>query len=405
MSNLNRIKVVDYTLGRSDSEDVNTDVPFTENFEKTRTIQQANVVLGAYVNRNYKDMQNKADKDEIPTKLSELTNDVGYITDGDIPSKTSDLTNDGEDGINPFITNQVNDLANYTNNTDLSTLLSGKASTTDLNNVKSAIDYKSINYMGNVVVESIRSKNMFDKNSMVYSTNAYLPYNTSDTQLKFINILAGVLVIKLNEGKTYTISKIAAGRFRCGFTNTPTPALDTNNVITSKVNDDTGASITFTVPTNNPYFVCNFYSTDQTADVNVGYNNILNSIQIEEGTTATTYTPYQNLGGMENYSSEEVVIGTFLGKPLYRKVIEFGNLPNITTKNVNHNISNLDKIINLYGNAYDSNSTTSFPLPFTSLSSLNYCIALYATSSTVSLQTGIDRSNLTGYIVIEYTKN
>lgn len=30
----------------------------------------------------------------IPTKVSDLSNDVGYITDADVPEKTSDLTND-----------------------------------------------------------------------------------------------------------------------------------------------------------------------------------------------------------------------------------------------------------------------------------------------------------------------
>lgn len=31
---------------------------------------------------------------DIPTELSELTNDVGFITSADVPTKTSDLTND-----------------------------------------------------------------------------------------------------------------------------------------------------------------------------------------------------------------------------------------------------------------------------------------------------------------------
>lgn len=195
MSELNKLKVVDFTAGRLSSDDINTNIPFRDNFDKTRTIQQANAVIGAYVNRNYKDMQNKADKDEIPTKLSELENDSGYITSDDIPTKTSDLTNDGTDGEHPFITaddipsiptktsdltndgangidpfitagdiptdlssynndvgyitssdiptdlssynndvgyitNSVNDLTNYTNNTTLTSLLSGKASKT-----------------------------------------------------------------------------------------------------------------------------------------------------------------------------------------------------------------------------------------------------------------------------------
>lgn len=147
MSELNRLKVVDFTAGRLSSDDINTDIPFSDNFNKTRTIQQANAVIGAYVNRNYVDMQNKADIDDVPTKLSELDNDVGYITTGDIPTKTSELSNDGADGVNPFITandipsdissfnndvgyitNTVNDLTNYTDNTTLSGLLNAKAS-------------------------------------------------------------------------------------------------------------------------------------------------------------------------------------------------------------------------------------------------------------------------------------
>ena len=44
----------------------------------------------------------------IPTNVSELTNDAGYITSADIPTKTSDLTNDSG-----FITNSVSNLTNY----------------------------------------------------------------------------------------------------------------------------------------------------------------------------------------------------------------------------------------------------------------------------------------------------
>lgn len=63
----------------------------------------------------------------IPTKVSELTNDAGYITNANIPTKTSDLTNDSgfitssslptktSDLTNDsgYITNSVNNLTNY----------------------------------------------------------------------------------------------------------------------------------------------------------------------------------------------------------------------------------------------------------------------------------------------------
>lgn len=170
---------------------------------------------------------------------------------------------------------------------------------TNLNAIQTNVEnvFNGIEPMGNVVVDSIRSKNMFDKNSMVYTRNGYLPFDTSNTRLaNFGGVGPATLVIKLEAGKTYTMSKIAGARFRAGFTNTPTPPLDTDNVITRIPNNDTGTSMTFTVPSGNVYFVCNFFSQDQTVDANIGYENMLNTIQIEEGTTATSYSPYQGLG-------------------------------------------------------------------------------------------------------------
>lgn len=39
----------------------------------------------------------------IPTNNNQLTNGAGYITSSSLPTSTSDLTNDGEDGTNPFV--------------------------------------------------------------------------------------------------------------------------------------------------------------------------------------------------------------------------------------------------------------------------------------------------------------
>lgn len=160
MSELNKLKVVDFTAGRLSSDDINTNIPFAENFDKTRTIQQANAVIGAYVNRNYVDMQNKANKDEIPTKVSELDNDVGYITTGDIPTKTSQLENDSGfitsasvptkvselDNDSGFITKDVNDLTNYTTTTVLNgTIGTINTSITNINTTLSGLTNYSLN--------------------------------------------------------------------------------------------------------------------------------------------------------------------------------------------------------------------------------------------------------------------
>lgn len=49
-----------------------------------------------------------AEQGDIPTKVSDLTNDSGFITSADLPTKLSDLTND-----EGFIDNTVNNLVNY----------------------------------------------------------------------------------------------------------------------------------------------------------------------------------------------------------------------------------------------------------------------------------------------------
>ena len=104
----------------------------------------------------------------------------------------------------------------------------------------------------------------------------------------------------------------------------------------------------------------------------------------------------------EIYSTEEVRIGTWLGKPLYRKVIDFGALPNTTNKQVNNNVTNISTVVRAYG--YATNGTNYFPIPFANTTA-NQSITLVAHKTNVEITTGIDRSAYsTCYITIEYTK-
>lgn len=138
-------------------------------------------------------------------------------------------------------------------------------------------------------------KNLFNKNTDVLNGNYYLPGNMSSTRIMtaISSTMARTLLVRLQEGQTYTIQKKASARFRFGFTTTDNPAPNTDGVITSRLaGADTASSVTFTVPNGSPYFVCNFFSDDQTADAQNGYDTIVNSIQIELGPTATTFEPY-----------------------------------------------------------------------------------------------------------------
>ena len=101
-------------------------------------------------------------------------------------------------------------------------------------------------------------------------------------------------------------------------------------------------------------------------------------------------------------SLSEQVVGEWIdGKPLYRKVINFGAGPNNTTRSVAHNITNLKKIIHLSGFGQSTLNNGGITLPHASPSP----IALYADNTNVTLNS---QQNATAYnpcyIWIEYTK-
>lgn len=91
------------------------------------------------------------------------------------------------------------------------------------------------------------------------------------------------------------------------------------------------------------------------------------------------------------------------GRTIYRKVIDCGALPNATTKNTAHNISDLDRFVKVYGISIDISSNTTLPLPYFNTGT-GY-VKLFATNTNAVVQTG---GNLTQYdsthVTLEYVK-
>lgn len=90
---------------------------------------------------------------------------------------------------------------------------------------------------------------------------------------------------------------------------------------------------------------------------------------------------------------------------VYRMTVDFGQLPNATTKSVPHNINFTSEATatRIYG-ASSSPSTGEFiPIPYVSTTGDD--IELLITSGTVDIITTSDRTNFeTTYVVIEYCK-
>lgn len=139
--------------------------------------------------------------------------------------------------------------------------------------------------MGNLVVDSIRSKNIFNKANIL--NNTYLNISNQNKLVYDINSISGYAKCKPNT--TYTISKIVSAPFIVATCST-TPAIDTT--IQQGITNDSGSSITITTNSSAQYIVFWFYHAQYSTG---SYNDIINSIQVEEGSTATSYSPYQNL--------------------------------------------------------------------------------------------------------------
>jgi len=94
-------------------------------------------------------------------------------------------------------------------------------------------------------------------------------------------------------------------------------------------------------------------------------------------------------------------------RQVFRKIVNFGALPNAGAKAVAHNINpnGAFTFTRIYGAASDTTGLTYIPLPFAS-PVLNESIKLDVDAVNVNVTTGINRTNYNiCYIVIEYMKS
>lgn len=90
---------------------------------------------------------------------------------------------------------------------------------------------------------------------------------------------------------------------------------------------------------------------------------------------------------------------------MYRKVVDFGALPDTNQKTVAHNISDIDIITSIQATGKHTNGTT-YPIPFAPASSNpTYYIALTVNETSIVITCGSDRHFVTKcYVTLEYTK-
>ena len=123
-------------------------------------------------------------------------------------------------------------------------------------------------------------KNLFDKNNLHFILGAV------DVESITINNVGKSFYIKCKSNTTYTISrKIVGSRFVVG---TTTGIPKHGEKVYDRVVNNAGSSITLTTSSNSNY-LCVYYLINSTENE----NNILDNIQIEEGSESTSYEPHK----------------------------------------------------------------------------------------------------------------
>lgn len=107
-----------------------------------------------------------------------------------------------------------------------------------------------------------------------------------------------------------------------------------------------------------------------------------------------------------NFSFSEQDTGqTYVsGEIIYQKTIDFGALPNSTSKDVAHNITGLDFVIDMFGVAKDTSTGDQLPLPYVD-DIASFSVRMQITNTIIRLDTSENRTALdTSHITLLYTK-
>ncbi len=134
-------------------------------------------------------------------------------------------------------------------------------------------------------------------------------------------------------------------------------------------------------------------------------NIALHGSIVNGGNVTPTGNVISQISKIAKYSTSEQATGMIWtdGRQIYRKVVDFGALPNNTSKTVNHGISSIKEVISINSVAYSSAGWS--PLNYATQDGLQYAIWVRVTTTGVMIRTEADRSSWTAKVIIEYTKN
>ena len=142
------------------------------------------------------------------------------------------------------------------------------------------------------------------------------------------------------------------------------------------------------------------YQQPDVLSIHTSVERVISDAYVTFRYTKTTDSPV-SIGSDTDYSTTEKIVGTWIdGKPLYQKTINFGTLPDNTSKTVAHNITNFEKAVSISGVMIASNGVCE-----TMPSGENSNFRLQANGTVITVITSTSWASFTeSYVTIQYTK-
>lgn len=132
-------------------------------------------------------------------------------------------------------------------------------------------------------VDEIKSKNLFNKDDSSLILTGYV---TSEGRFADGGTGVKTICLPVEPSTTYTVSKIQSARFRIGiFSSIP----NYNDTTTNYIFNDTATSLTVTTGISEHYLLAFVYNSNSDT---LTLEQILDTVQIEVGSSATSYQPY-----------------------------------------------------------------------------------------------------------------
>jgi len=164
------------------------------------------------------------------------------------------------------------------------------------------------------------------------------------------------------------------------------------------------------VPTTNVWDVSQIYETEVTSpefkELLVRLYQNINNIALALNLKDSAYYVEEEFVNGQTFPAVNPAASSSFGRQAYRKVFQFGALPNAATKTLAHGltVNNTLNFTRIYGCASDKTGFNYIPLPYSSTVAANN-IELRLNTTNIVVTTGSNRSAFTqAWIIVEFLK-